>query len=136
MIDRTFYDGPDLIKRVPLIGIPLDPGKFTEVHVFIGISGTAFFRSAARILAVADILPFNHMDFGTAPFFAVGPSFFVTMPEMFHSEGRVVWVGGVTVKVISNLWKRAFIAYIIRDQGFGTMELIFQEAIGFDGVKG
>lgn len=89
MIDCTFYDGPDLIKSDPFIGIPLDSGKFAEAHVFISINGTAFFRGAAWILAVTDILPFHHMDFGTAPFFAVGPSFFVTMPEMFgHSQGR------------------------------------------------
>lgn len=100
VIDCTFYDGPDLIKSDPIIGIPLDSGKFAEVHVFIGISGTPLFRSAAWIWAVIDILPFHHMDFGTAPFFAVDPAFFVTMPEMFHSERRIVWTGGITVKVL------------------------------------
>lgn len=57
------------------------------------------------------------------------------MPEMFHGEGRVVWTGGITVKVISDFRQGAFVTGVIRDQSFGKMEFLFQEAIGFDGVK-
>lgn len=57
VIDRTFYDGPNLIKNNPFIGISLNSGKF---------AGTSFFCGVARIFAVADILPFYYMDFGTA----------------------------------------------------------------------
>lgn len=76
------------------------------------------------------------MDFGAALFFTVSPSFFMTIAKMFHSECRLIWAGRVFVDDITDLRESAFIAYIIRDQGFGKMEFIFQEAIGFDGVKG
>ena len=135
MVDRAFYDGTDLIKSVPFLRVPLDPGKSAEVHVFISIGSAPLFRSTAWIVTAADILPFHHVDFWTAPFFAVGPAFFMAMPEMFHGEGRVVWTGGITVKVISDFRQGTFVTDVIRDQSFGKMEFLFQEAIGFDGVK-
>lgn len=69
-------------------------------------------------------------------FFAVGLFLFVAMPEMFYSEGRVVWTGRIIVKVISDPRQNAFLTYIIRDQCFRKMEFIFQKAIALDGVKG
>lgn len=135
VVDRTFYDSPDFIKSGPFIRIPLDAGKSSENHVFIGISGMSLFRSATRIFVAADILSLYHMDFGTAPFFLDSPAFFVTMPEIFHCKRRVLWTGGIAVKVVPGLWKSTFIAYIIRDQDFGKMEFIFQEIVSFYCVK-
>ena len=135
VVDRTLYDCTDLIKRDPFLGVPLDSGEFAEVHVFISISVAPLLCSAARLFAIADILPFHHMDFWTAPFFPVSPAFFVTMSEMFHGKGRVIWAGRIAVKVISDFRESTFVPYIIRDQGFGKMEFIFQEAISLDGVK-
>ena len=136
MINRAFHNGPNLIKGNPFIGIPLDTGELAEIHVFVSIGGTPFLCRAAGILAVADISSFYHMDFGAAPFFTVSPPFLMTVSKILHVEGRVIGAGGITVTVISDFWKRAFIANIIRDEDFGEMELIFEKAIGFDGVKG
>ena len=135
VVDRTLYDCTDLIKRDPFFGVPLDSGEFAEVHVFVSISGAPFFCRAAWFFTIADILAIHHMDFWTPPFFPVSPAFFVTMPKMLHGKGRVVWAGGIAVKVISDFGKSTFVPYIIRDQGFGKMEFIFQEAISLDGVK-
>ena len=135
MVDRAFYDGTDLIKSVPFLRVPLDPGKPAKIHVFISIGGAPLFGRAAGIFAVADILPFHHMDFRTAPLFTVGPAFFAAVPEMFHGGGRVVGAGGITVMVISDFRQGAFVTDVIRDQGFGKMKFFFQEAIGFNGVK-
>ncbi len=98
-----FYDDPDFIKNDPLIGVSLNTGEFVEVHVFVSISGVPFFRSAAWIFTVADILPFHHMNFRSAPFFTVSPFFFMKICEIFHGEGRIPWVGGITIKIIANL---------------------------------
>lgn len=136
MINSPFHNGPDLVKGIPFIGIPLDTGKLAEIHVFVSIGGTPLFCRAAGVLAVADIRPLYHMDLGTAPFFAVSPPFLTTVTKIFHVERGVIGTGGITVTVISDFWERTFIANIIRDEDFGEMEFIFQKAIGFDGVKG
>ena len=86
VVDRTLYDRTDLIKGDPFLRVPLDSGEFAEVHVFISISGTPLFCGAASFFAIADILAFHHMNFGTSPFFPVSPTFFVTMPEMLHGK--------------------------------------------------
>lgn len=75
------------------------------------------------------------MNFWVALFFPVSPTFFVTMPEMFHGKRRILWAGGITVKIKANFRESAFVMYIIRNQCFGKTEFIFQETINFNGVK-
>lgn len=84
VVDCPFHNRPDFIKGDPFVRIPLDSWKHAEIHVFIGIGGPAFLSSAARLFTVADPLPFYHVDLRTAPFIAVSPPFFMTMPKIFH----------------------------------------------------
>ena len=135
MINSPFHNGSNLVKRSPFFGIPLDAGKLAEIQVFVSIDGSPFLCRAAGILAVADISSFYHMDFGAAPFFAVSPSFLMTVSQILHVERWGIGTGGITVTLISNFGERTFIANIIRDKDFGEMELIFEKTIGFDGVK-
>ena len=128
MVDRAFYDGTDLIKSVPILRVPLDPGKSAEVHVFISIGSAPLVRSTAWIVTAADILPFHHVDFWTAPFFAVGPAFFMAMPDMFDGEGRVVGSGGVTVKVIYDFRQGTCCTDDILVLSYGQMDIRFMKA--------
>lgn len=84
MVDCAFHNRPDFIEGVPFLCIPLDSWKHAEIHVFIGIGGSAFFSSATRCFTVADPLAFYHVDLRTAPFIAVSSSFFTTMSEVLH----------------------------------------------------
>ncbi len=48
MVNRPLHDGSDSIGFTPLFGVPLNPGEHTQVHMFVGIGGSAVFGSAAR----------------------------------------------------------------------------------------
>lgn len=48
VVDGTFHNDPDLVKRIPFIGIPLDAGKHAEIEIFIGIGGTSPFWQCCR----------------------------------------------------------------------------------------
>jgi len=135
VVDGSLYNGPDLVKGYPFFAIPLDAGKHTEIHIFISISGTPFFCSAAGVFAVTEPLPFDHMYFGTDPFISVRTPFFVTVPAVFHGQIGVFGAGGIAINIVTDFFKGAFVPGIIRDQSFREMEIIFEETISLDGVE-
>lgn len=94
VVDCPLYNHPDFIERVPLVRISLDSREHAEIHVFIGIDSPALLSGATRLFTVADPLPFYHVDLRAAPFIAVGPPFFMTVPRYFISkEGSLGQVG-------------------------------------------
>ena len=135
MVNGPLHDRPDFIEGNPFVRTPLDAGKHAEVHVFVSISSAAFFGSAAWILTITYPLSFDHVYFWADPFVAVRASFFMAVPGIFHIEGAVPGTGGVTVNVISDLFKCTFISQVIRDQCFGKVEFLFKETISFNGIK-
>ena len=90
VVDGTFHNGTDPIKSDPFIGIPLDAGEHAQVHILGGISGTAFLCTAAGDITVTDPFTFYHVDFGTAPFDSVRPSFFTGDTTIMHGKGIVI----------------------------------------------
>lgn len=84
MVDLPLHNRPDFIEGGPFIRIPLDSWKHAEVHVIVGIGGSALLSGAAGLFTAADPLPFYHADFGTAPFITVSTPFFMTVPEVLH----------------------------------------------------
>lgn len=42
MVDGAFHNGPDPVKGVPFIRIPLNAGEHPEVRIFADICGTSF----------------------------------------------------------------------------------------------
>ncbi len=136
VVDGTFYDGPDLIERYPLVRITLDTREHAEFHVIVSISGTSSFGSAAWFLAITHPLTFHHVYFWAYPFVPVRASFFVAVSGIFHGKAAVFWAGWIAVNVVADFFKSTLISWIIRDQGFREMEFIFQEAISLNGIKG
>lgn len=135
VIDCTFHNGTDFVKGDPVIRIPLDAGEHAEVHVLIGVSGASFFSSTARLFAVADPFPFDHMDFGADPFIPAGTSLFMAVSSEFHIKGIIFGAGGIAVYVVADFFKSAFVPWVIGDKSFREVEFIFEEAIGFNGIK-
>ena len=136
MVNGTFHNGAYFVKGDPFIRIPLDAGEHAEIHVLISVSGTSLFSSAARVLAVTDPFAFDDMDFGAYPFVPVGTAFFMAVPSVFHIKGWVPGAGGITVYVVADFFKGAFIPWVIGDENFREVEIIFEEAIGLNSVKG
>jgi len=136
LVDRSLYNGSDFVKGYPFSGVPLDAKKHMEIHVFIGISGSPLFCSAAGFFAVTDPLPFDHMHFGTYPFILVRMPFFVTVPTVFYRQIRVFGAGGIAINIVTDFFKGAFFPGVTRNQCFREMEIIFEETISLDGVKG
>lgn len=136
VVDGTFYDGPDLIERPPLVRITLDAGEHTEFHVVVSISGASSFGSAAWFFAITHPLPLHHVYFSTDPFVPIRAAFFVAVSGIFHGKAAVFRAGGIAINVVAGFFKSTLISRIIRDQGFREMEFIFQEAISLNGIKG
>ena len=135
MVDGTFHNGADFVKGDPFIRISLDTGEHTEIHVFISVSCTPLFSCAAWVFAVADPFAFDHMDFGADPFVPVGTAFFMAVPRVFHVQRTVPGAGGISVYVVADFFKSAFIPWVIGDECFGEVEILFEEAIGLNSVK-
>lgn len=136
MVNGPVHNSPYFIEGTPFIGIPLDAGEHAEVHVFVSVSGTSSFRRTAGLLTITDLLPFYHMNFRTDPLVAVRASLLMAAPGVFHIEGTVLGASRVAVDVIADFFKSTLIPGIIRDKGPGEMELLFQESIGFNRIKG
>ena len=135
VVDCPFHNRPDFIEGVPFICIPLDSGKHPEPHIAVGIGGPALPGSAAGILTIADPLALYHVDFRADPFIPVSPPLFMAMPGILHIQGGVFGAGGIAVKVVTDPLKAASIPGVIRDQGPGEMEIVFQEPIGVNGIE-
>lgn len=135
VVDGAFHGGPYLIEGIPFVGIPLDTGEHAEVHVFVSVGGAPLFGGAAGGFAVADPQPFYHVDFRAYPFIAVRTPFFMAVPGIFHVQAAVFGAGGVSVGVVADFLKGAFIPWVIRNECFGEVELILEEAVGLDCVK-
>ena len=118
MIDGSFDNGSDLVKRGPFLRVSLNTGKHAEIYIFIGISGAAFFGSTAGIFTVTDPCPFLIAHFGAAPFDTVSPSILPCDTQVLHGEGGVFRASGISVVIISNFLESAFIPGIIWDQCF------------------
>lgn len=124
VVDGTFHNGPNLVKRIPFTGIPLNTGKHAEIEIFIGVGGMSLFGSAAGITAFADSLPFFVVHSGTSPFDTVRPLLFFCNTKMFHCKGAVTWVGGIAVFVVADFFEGTFISWIVRDKCPGEMKII------------
>ncbi len=118
MVDGTLHNCPYFVEGIPFIGIPLDAGEHSEVHVVVSISGASLFCGAAWFRAVTYPFSFYHVDFWAYPFVPVRTSFFMAVPCIFHGEAAVSGAGGIAVNVVSDLFKGTFISWIIRNQGF------------------
>ncbi len=135
VVDGTFHNGPDFIGGNPFLGVALDTGEHTEIHVVVSVSGPPLLGGAAGFLTVTDPLPFYHMDFWADPFIPVRTPFFMAVPGIFHAQAAVLRAGGVAINVVADLFKGALIPGVIRDYGLGKMELILKEAVSFNGIK-
>lgn len=135
VVNGAFYNCPYFIEGIPFIGIALDTGEHAEIHVIVSISGTSFFCGAAWLGTIAYPGSVYHVDFRADPFIPVRASFFVAVSGVFHVKGAVFWAGGIAVNVIADFFKRAFIPRVIRDQSFGEVEIILEEAISIYRVK-
>ncbi len=133
--DSTFHDGPYFIEGIPFVRIPLDAGEHAEVHVVVSISGTPFFGTAAGIFAAAYPLTFHHVDLRAYPFVPVRATFFVAVLGIFHVKAAVFGAGGITIDIVADFFKGAFIPRIIRDQRSGKVEFILKETVCFYRVK-
>ena len=47
MVDGAFNGGSDFVKRGPILGIPLNTGKHTEVHVVVCVGCPSEFGGTA-----------------------------------------------------------------------------------------
>ena len=135
MVDRPFYDGSDLVEIIPFIGVALKTGEHAKIHVIIGVGGASFFSRTARFFTVANILPLDHPYFRTAPFNTVGTSFLFRDTAVFHIKRRVVWAGGVSKFIKTDLFECAFIAWIVGDQHFLKAEIVSEKTVGLSRVK-
>ena len=54
MIDGTLNNRSYFISAVPFIGIMLDTGEYTYIHVFISISCSSTFGGTAGIFTITD----------------------------------------------------------------------------------
>lgn len=125
MVDSPFHNASDFVKSNPFIRVPLKSGKHAKIHVLISISGASLFGGAARVFTVAAPLPFYHMDFGADPFIPVRTAGFMTMPRIFHIQTAVFRTGGVAVNFVTDLIKSTFVSWIIGNEDFGKMKIIF-----------
>ena len=129
VVNCSFYAGSYLIKINPFRGVPLDTWKHTELHVFVGISSSAFLYSGTGIWTVTYSVSFYHTNFRTAPFDTVRTSFFFRDSAVFHGERGIIGAGRITVFIEANFFEGAFIAGIIRDQRFLETEVIAERTI-------
>jgi hypothetical protein len=124
VVDCPFYRSSYFIERIPFIRIALDTWKHAEFHILVGVSGSAFLCGAAGFFTVTDPFSFYHMYFGTAPFHAVGTTFFLRKTTVFHRKSWVIWTGRITIFIESDFFEGTFITRIIGNQHFFKMELI------------
>lgn len=64
VVDGTFYDGPDLIERPPLVRITLETGEHTEFYVVVSISGASSLAVLHGSLQSHTHWPFAMCTFG------------------------------------------------------------------------
>ena len=95
--------------------VTVDSGEHAEIHVFIGVSSTTLFSSAARFFTVTYPLPLNKMNLGVAPFDAIRPAFSLCDATILHIKGGVIGTGGVTVFIEADFLEGTFVAGVIRD---------------------
>lgn len=129
MIALPFYRSPYLIEGIPFRSIALDAREHAEFHVFISVSGPAFFRSAVGIFAFAESLPFDHMNLWAAPFDTVRTSFLFCEATVFHGKGRIVRTCRVAIFVPVDFFEGALVTQIVRDQCSFETKIRFEEAI-------
>ena len=59
----------------------------------------------------------------------------MAMSGIFHVQCAVVGAGGITVSIIADFFKCAFIPWVIWDKGSGKMKFVLKETVSFNGVK-
>lgn len=136
VIDGSFYGSSYFIEGIPFRGITLDSRKHAKIHVFIGVSGSAFFGCAARMFAFTNPMPVFHMNFGAAPFDTVRTSFFLCNATILHGQQRIIGAGRISVFIVAYFFKGTFVTWVVWEQDFLISKLVFQEAVNVSRIKG
>ena len=118
MVNRTFYDSPYFIKRIPFFRISLNPREHAEIQILVGICGTPLCCAGTGIVIITDIFSFDHMNLGKNPFDTVSTSLFAGDTAMLHGKGRVIGTGGIAVFIVADFFEGTFISCIIRNENF------------------
>lgn len=113
VINGAFHVGSYFIERNPFIGITLNAGEHAEIHIFISVCSAAFFCRAARFITIAN--PFTICILGHPPFIAIRAPFFAAVTEIFHIKVFVIRAGVVSINVVTDFFKAAFISVIVED---------------------
>lgn len=102
VVNGSFDNCAYLVEADPFFRIPLDTGKHSQFHVFVGIRCPALLGCGTGVFTVAYPLPFYHMNLWTAQFDTVSTSFFFGNTEVFHGEGGLIWTGGIPIFIVTD----------------------------------